>query len=298
MGFAGVVVTDCLEMEAVVEGYGSEGGAVLSFLAGADIAMICHTFERQMGAVIKTYEAAEKGEWTLDDLKVSGDRIRQLKENFVGSWADALGSSFDESRLDVLKKQNMQLSNTAYAASVALIRGPLPTLPKDGKVLVLTPEMESLNKAIDDADGVLRTSEGQVRNTAGPSYLAFAASISRRATTSHHIVYTSREKLGASDIKDATAIIFVTRNADRSPWQIDHLRSVLQSEGDIPTVLLQSCAPYDLLNVDQEHQGQVPIPSLGCFEFTPPALEAAAAVLFGEIEARGRVPVLGGSVVA
>ena len=32
MGFRGVVVTDCLEMEAVAETYGSEQGAVMAFI--------------------------------------------------------------------------------------------------------------------------------------------------------------------------------------------------------------------------------------------------------------------------
>lgn len=41
MGFKGVIVTDCLEMEAVAQLYGgSEGAAVMSLQAGADIAMI------------------------------------------------------------------------------------------------------------------------------------------------------------------------------------------------------------------------------------------------------------------
>ena len=39
MGFQGVIVTDCLEMEAVAEKYGSEDGAVLALQAGAGRAM-------------------------------------------------------------------------------------------------------------------------------------------------------------------------------------------------------------------------------------------------------------------
>lgn len=300
MRFDGVVVTDCLEMEAVVEGYGSETGAAMAFSAGADVAMICHTFERQSGAVIKTYEAVEKGSWSPEELKASGERIKKLKDRFVGNWEDALGIKFDDARLEALKKHNLELSKAAYAASVAVIRGPLPIITKEDAVLVLTPEMESLNKAVDDAEGVLRTDGGQVRNTAGPSYLALAALVAKRVEYSRHIVYSphNRFPIAPADIKAASYIIFVSRNADRSPWQIYNLEYAFkEKDKNARVVVLQSCAPYDLLNfVDQVRQ-EPPVPSLGCFEFTPPALESAAQVLFGETEAKGKVPVLGGKVV-
>jgi beta-N-acetylhexosaminidase len=293
MRFDGLVVTDCLEMEAVATGYGSERGAVLSLVAGADVAMICHTFERQRGAVMQTYEAVEKGEWSLEELMASGERIKKLKERFAGSWDDALGAKFDEQRLEVLKEHNSDLSKTAYAASIALISGPLPTISKEDKVLVLTPEMETLNKAVDDDESVLRAGGTRVRKTAGPSYVAFASAVACRVSSSQHIIYSSREKVTPSDIKTISAVIFVTRNADRSPWQIDQLKYIC-AEAAGPVVLVQSCGPYDLLSVDQ---GQVSVPSIASFEYTPPALEASVGVLFGEIEAKGKVPVLSGRVV-
>jgi beta-N-acetylhexosaminidase len=290
MGFDGVVVTDCLEMEAVANEYGSERGAVLSLVAGADAAMICHTFARQRGAVMQTWEAVEQGELNVEVLIASGSRIKKLKERFAGTWDEVLDvKEFDEQKLEKLKARNSKLSRIAYAASIALTNGPLPTLPKEGTVLVLTPEIESLNKAVDDAEGVLRTGKGQVRNTAGPSYLAFAGAISRYVKISQHIVYSSRDVILFSDIKRASAVIFVTRNADRSPWQINQLKGVRAQSG-APLVLIQSCAPYDLLG------STLSVPSVATFEFTPPALEAAAGVLFGEIEAKGRVPVLSGRV--
>lgn len=254
-------------------------------VAGADVAMICHTFERQRGAVMQTCEAVEKGEWSVEELMASGERIKKLKERFVGSWDDVLGAKFDEQRLEGLKKHNSELSKTAYAACIALINGPLPKISKEDKVLVLTPEMQSLDKAVDDDESVQRAGH----NTAGSSCVAFASAVARRVSSSQHIVYSS-EKASPSDIKAISVVIFVTRNADRSPWQIDQLRYIC-AETAAPVVLLQSCRPYDLLSVE------VSVPSLASFEFTPPALEAAAGVLFGEIEARGRVPVLSGRVV-
>jgi len=140
--------------------------------------------------------------------------------------------------------------------------------------------MESLNKAVDDADGVLRTKDGALRNTAGPSFLAFAESIRKRALCTH-TVYEPDVELKVST--ETTAIIFTLRNADRSPWQLDSLKR-LAASAQVPIILVGSCAPYDSATVTQ--------PYVACFEYTPAALESAARFIFGEQgPAVGIVPV-------
>ncbi|KAH7911793.1 glycoside hydrolase family 3 protein [Hygrophoropsis aurantiaca] len=298
MGFEGVIVTDCLEMDAVAEKYGSQKGGAMSLEAGADVVMICHTMERQQGAVEETYKAVENGTISLDELRRSGERIASLKDTFAGTWDDVCHHELDEHILAQLVAKNANLSEQAYAASTALIRGSIPIINKEtGPLLVLTPEMESLNKAVDDAEGLLRTGAGSVRNTAGPHYLAFAASVARRHP-SHHAVYSRIAPTSdiTPEIVDilptAAAIIFVTRNADRSTWQLDYLGKLRgRLAKTTPIIVLASCAPYDLMNVYD-----VPGAYLATFEYTPAALETAAAVIFGERKATGRVPVLNGAV--
>ncbi|KAF9219338.1 glycoside hydrolase family 3 protein [Gyrodon lividus] len=298
MGFEGVIVTDCLEMDAVAAKYTSQKGAVLCLVAGADIVMICHTTAWQKGAVEETYKAVENGKLSLQELKKSGKRIEGLKNKFAGTWNTVL-TDLDETVLAELIAKNRSLSASSYAASTALVRGPLPDLSKAPKpVIVLTPEMESLNKAVDDVEDVLRSSSGQVKNTAGPHYLAFAASVSARRSGSQHFVYSrlstpdddvSSEVSGAlcsQGIRPA-GIIFVTRNADRSTWQIEYLRKLKKHiPNGAAAIILASCAPYDLMIAPD-----IGYPCLASFEYTPPALEAAAAVIFGEAAVNGRIPV-------
>ncbi|KAH7882140.1 glycoside hydrolase family 3 protein [Phlebopus sp. FC_14] len=299
MGFEGVVVTDCLEMDAVAEKYTTQKGAVKCLQAGADIVMICHTMDWQRGAIEETYESIESGNLSLDQLRESGKRIASLKANFAGTWDDAL-KDLDEVTLAALTAANQQLSITSYAASTALVRGPLPDWENVvGPVLVLTPEIESLNKAVDDAEGVSRFNNDRVRNTAGPHYIAFAASVAARRKGSQHFVY-SRLPGGVppdvvSALSTAAAVIFVTRNADRSSWQLDYLRKlkIHTMQTALPVIIVASCAPYDLMEAPD-----ILDPYIASFEYTPAALEAAASVVFGERAAKGRVPVLRGDVVA
>lgn len=268
MGYGGVIVTDCLEMNAVAAPYTPQRGALMALQAGADIVMICHTMQTQVGAIEETYVAIENGSLSLESLRQSGERIAALKVAFAGaSWGDVFGPFHEQVLADLLIR-NARLSAESYAASTALVRGPLPVINRDdGPVLVMTPV---------------------------PYYLAFAQSVALRVN-SRHLVYAPLPMHGQGQLPDeisgalgtASAIIFVTRSADRTSWQIDYLRRLLQEKrGTTHIIILASCGPYDMVGAPDIQE-----PTLASFEYTPSALEAAAAVIFGEHEAKGRVPV-------
>lgn len=294
MGFAGVIVTDCLEMEAVAEIYGSEGGAVLALQAGADVVMICHTLQRQRGAVEHTYAAIAKGDLSTERLLESGKRIAALKDAFAGTWDDVLAPPLDLGAWSMLKNANAALSRQAYAQSMTLVRDPSGVLPLRadvGAVMVFTPVMESINLAVDDAEGVLRDAAGRLRNTAGPAYTAFAAAMTKRATV-HHAIYSPDTMVSPSTqeyLAGAAAVVFATRNGyEKGSWQIECLKRVIARAGpEKPVVLVSTCAPYDVLDLNLEG----PVAVLATMEFTIPALETAVETIFGAIQARGTVPV-------
>ena len=88
MGFAGVVFTDCLEMAAIAAGVGTVAGAVQSFVAGADIVLVSHTYERQRDTVLALQAQFASGELSAARLEQSLARIARLKETIaMGDWA-------------------------------------------------------------------------------------------------------------------------------------------------------------------------------------------------------------------
>ncbi|KAH8922504.1 glycoside hydrolase family 3 protein [Atractiella rhizophila] len=293
LGFQGVVVTDCLEMDAIAEpaqgGCGVEEGSVRALEAGADVLMICHTMERQVGAIRKVWDAVESGRLSWEELEASQNRIKSLKLRFGTTISDEeFNVSWEKTKGNAVK-----LSESAYEKSIAVIRDPLSILPlkssKSGPILVYTPEIEGLNKAIDDAEGVLRGKGGEIRNTAGASFSALAASISRRVPA-QQIVYlkSGQEERSPISASEVSAIVFTLRNADRAPWQIAKLKKISeQFKAKIPIVILASCTPYDLEGVE----GVDDLAFVASFEYTPLGFEAATKVLFGEVKATGRVPV-------
>ena len=299
LGFKGVTVTDCLEMDAVARTYGVENGALMALGAGADIVMICHTPVKQKGAVELAQAAVTSGKLTLDSLRESNHRIAHLKSKFAGSWSEVLNPVFDSGRKVQLKSENDALSTSAYSASTVLVSDPTGALPISGggALILFTPENESLNRAVDDTEDVFRTGDGKIRNKAASSDIFFASFISARTQNMHHVVYakdlTVTEELD-KHLSVARYIVFATRNADRSTWQLGVLSAIAGAKNaDTRVIVISTCAPYDLLNAKLDF----PFAYLATFEFTRPALEAASRVIFGEVEPTGKVPVLGGNVL-
>ncbi|KDQ54495.1 glycoside hydrolase family 3 protein [Jaapia argillacea MUCL 33604] len=290
LGYNGVIVTDCLEMEAVVLKYGSEGGAVRSLQAGADIAMICHRIDRQLGAIEAACTAVSEGQLDIYALKESGERIGKLKDRFAGTWDDVLGREFVSAQVSRLSTENAALSLRAYAASTVLISDhhrliPLPNT--GGTIILFTPHKEKINPAVDDPESVSHTTDGKVKNTAGPSYNSFARTLSDRRHV-EHIVYAKNEAI-PPDLGTGT-IIFATRNGHSSRWQLDYLLRLQDHVhvGLTRVIVVSTCAPYDALELSKTG-----VTCLATMEFTVPALDAAAAVIFGEQGGSGHLPVRG-----
>ncbi|KAG9311024.1 glycoside hydrolase family 3 protein [Chiua virens] len=232
----------------------------------------------QTGAIEATYVAIQQGKVSLTALRESGRRISELKGRFAGTWESVI-KGLDEGRLAEIVEANTKLSKKAYGASTAVIKGPVPRVGP-GAVLILTPEVESVNKAVDD--------EGE-KNTAGPHYIAFAGRVRMRRET-QHMVY-SREPVPDDVVAALEArpalVIFVTRNADRSAWQVAYLRGLKgHISDDTRVVVLASCGPYDLMDASDVEYARVL-----SFEYTVNGLDGAVGVILGETEGGGRVPV-------
>ncbi len=79
LGFDGVIVTDCLEMKAVADRWGVARAAVLAAKAGADVLLICHTWEQQKSAFDALKLAVETGELPESRVEESVARVQKLK---------------------------------------------------------------------------------------------------------------------------------------------------------------------------------------------------------------------------
>jgi beta-N-acetylhexosaminidase len=173
-------------------------------------------------------------------------------------------------------EEHRQLAEEAYARSVTLVRndaGLLPLRPgPDERLLVLFPHGEPASAAEDPTA------------TAG----AFAESIRRRHPRVDATPLSLRpeaeeiERLGGV-AESADVVLIVTKNANLYPEQAELVRRIAHPSRRLAVVAAHN--PYDLLAFPGVRT------YLATYEDTAPALEAAARLLFGEIEPQGRLPV-------
>ncbi|HLG93951.1 MAG TPA: glycoside hydrolase family 3 N-terminal domain-containing protein [candidate division Zixibacteria bacterium] len=79
LGFEGAILSDDLEMGGIADNWGVPEAAVLALLAGNDMALVCHSLERQEIALEKIAKEAEKKGDFARQLKVSQKRLDILR---------------------------------------------------------------------------------------------------------------------------------------------------------------------------------------------------------------------------
>ncbi len=77
MGFQGVIVTDDMTMGAILSNYDIGDAAVGSVIAGSDIILVCHDYEKQMQAIDAVRSAVETG--YIDESRIDESVLRILK---------------------------------------------------------------------------------------------------------------------------------------------------------------------------------------------------------------------------
>lgn len=79
LGYEGIIVTDCMEMEAIATHYGTVEAAVMALEAGADLILVSHTFELQLAALQAIADAVQSGRLSEERIERSVERLLALK---------------------------------------------------------------------------------------------------------------------------------------------------------------------------------------------------------------------------
>ena len=79
----GVVLTDDLEMHAIIDHYGIGDAAIQAIQAGCDMPLICKDRTRVIAALNAVDKAVANGDISAGRLAQSLARIRRLKERFL-----------------------------------------------------------------------------------------------------------------------------------------------------------------------------------------------------------------------
>ncbi len=142
MNFDGVTVTDDLEMGGITANLEPSEAAWRSLMAGADMLMICHTFEKQVRAFETLIQMIKFGDIPIERLNDAVRRVLNMKEN-LGLFD---GKIVIDSKIG--SKENADIAYEIAKKSVTLVRnmdGLIEKVPNSRVFLIFPKDLALTN---------------------------------------------------------------------------------------------------------------------------------------------------------
>lgn len=271
LGYEGVIMTDCMEMNAIAEHYGTVAASVMAIEAGADLVLISHRLDRQIGAIDAIEQAVKQGRLSEARIDASVERLLALKER-RGLLVPQSGTA-----AEVGTAEHCAVAGRLSEASITLVKDEQGLLPlKRVRTLAVT-VAAAVSSGVDEA-------------YAGPASLG--AALAERGLDVIDRVLPLTEVGGLTEsvlaaAEEAEQIVIGTYNARFHPTQVELVRA-LHALGK-PVVVVALRVPYDLLELPEVST------FIAAYESRPLALQSTAKGLLGELQMKGRLPVTLGS---
>ncbi|KAJ5779065.1 Glycoside hydrolase superfamily [Penicillium paradoxum] len=292
--FQGVVVSECLEMEALTHNIGVGGGTVMAKNAGCDIILLCRSFPVQQEAINGLKLGVENGIIGRQRIEQSLRRVLDLKARCT-SWEQALNPP-GLSSLTQMQPSHTNLSTRAYNSSITVMRDKNNLLPLSNiieaneELLLLTPLVKPLPASASFSDP---KSDRTILGGEGV-FKELGRSLSRQRNG--RVLHTSYTSNGVRPIHEdliqrASAVIVVTADANRNLYQqgfSKHVSMICQSVSgerrEKPLIVVAVSSPYDFA-MDSS------IGTYICtYDFTETALQALVKVLYGDLTPSAALP--------
>jgi beta-N-acetylhexosaminidase len=311
LNFDGVVVSECLEMDALSHNIGVGGGTVMAVNAGCDVVLLCRSFSVQQEALKGLKTGIENSMISRERIYNSLRRVLTMKLKCT-TWEKALnppGINF----LETLQPSHTALSTKAYNGSITVVRDKARLLPlsnlldSEEELLLLTPLVKPL--AASAASRAL--SETAATASPEPAVWERSASVmsgervfrelgrSLARQRSGRILHTSYTANGVRPVHEnlinrASAIIVLTADANRNLYQHGFTKHVSMicnmqyttggEKREKPLIVVAVSSPYDFAM-------DTSIGTYICtYDFTETALNSLVKVLYGELTPTGVLP--------
>ncbi len=273
LNFKGVILSDCLEMRAISDTFGTERAAVMALQAGIDLVLVSHHYTRQRGSIEAIQAAIQAQELSPQVMQQAAEHVLRLKAGSL-SWNNLPTTTSISTYIGC--ESHLSLQKQAYELSTTLIRNEDALLPlrlnSGERIVILSPQRNTMTMVEDRyyADDLLAEIVEQYHTPV--SMLRVALDTTENAWA--HLLQTT----GEADI-----FIIATVNAHLDERQAVLVRYLIASGRPVIGIALRN--PYDLQAFPQLRTYLV------TYEYSRQALVAAVRVLFGEIQAQGKVPV-------
>jgi beta-N-acetylhexosaminidase len=266
LGFEGLIVTDAMEMQAIVNNFGISEAAVLAISAGADILTFTESTTNSVTAYDAILNAVRGGRLTEERIDESVRRIL-LKKYEYGLFADCYPR---ENALTADLSAHAVLNAQLGEKSLTLAKGTFSGLDKTKSTLLIS--------------SLLTRYELEPGLSGDNNSFAFVAKThlaSMGYDVNYRVFSTNKyaDILAAAQNYDQIVIAF----DNPSGKQVDLIKVIYKFNADIVVISLDK--PYDI-NLFPEIDNYI-----CAYEYTPLAVATLIRYLNGEFTAKGVLPI-------
>ena len=254
LGYDGLIVSDCMMMEAIAKYYGTVPGTLAACNAGVDMICICHdpTLTGEACA-----EVVKNGDSSMTDAAV--ERIIAAKEKLLSAGDVSIVGC------EAHRARNCEMR----AASITRVGAEVPKLGGNPFFVGCFPFVPSL--VASPIERSVCFPEWMQKQFGGTCMVTEVNPPSASIAAAYKAA------------KDASCIVLCTFNAHMKQQQLVLMRAL--AELGKPMVVCAMRDPYDLMKLPEGACG------LLAYEYSLDALEALRPVLAGEMEAEGKLSV-------
>lgn len=263
LGFKGLIVSDCMEMNAIKKYYGTVQGVLGAVRAGVDMVFISHTMSVAREVSDRLTAALEDNEIPSDEMEASVGRIlkqKRLLDNYPKAGVEFDIEGGKSYALDLLKK------------SITPVSMPTDTLPEIGPrpLFIGAPLFRATNVSNSKMEeiqfsGFLAKRFGGDAVVTGPD------------PTDDEVLKAMRDAEGYS------SIVIGTYNGHLYRGQLKIIRQAAKRHTKVIVFALRN--PYDLRELPK------PVYGIAVYEYTEKSLEIIAQLLEHRFIPTGRLPV-------
>ncbi|MBP3674123.1 MAG: glycoside hydrolase family 3 [Oscillospiraceae bacterium] len=258
MGFRGLVVSDCMEMDAIKEFYGTAEGAAAAAAAGVDLIIVSHTEALLEQAAVRLEKAVLDGDISMEEMDASVEKILHYKALYCTEPSGEAGTpeAFAE-------------SNEIRARSLVHIGSPIPELGSNPLFI----------GCADYRSGLVSNTEVNENTFAGFMSARFGGD-----------AIVTEPDPGEAEIAAAvaaaaghTALVVNTYNGHLFSGQMALVEALGRTK--LPMVVVALRNPYDLKDLPAHAAG------IAAWDYSTMTLEALVPVLAGTKDAPGKMPI-------
>ena len=262
LGYQGLILTDCLEMKAIQNEFGTSNGALMAVLAGADICDISHTLEFQLKALELLEEAVNDGRLPMEVLDAKVERILKAKEStlpYLEKYFYGKEMQFSE--------ENNRLAQEIVDNSLTLVKGVNAKLTE--KTLVIAPVAQAKTIIEDEFDD---------RNLAKVLKKEFkdlsVLELENTDEFKEHVL---------SSLDNYDNVIIFSYNAATSLKQVSFINDVLANKKEVTVISLKGPMDFNKYSNLSNY--------LCLYEYTPNSIRTVVSYLKGKLTPKGKLTI-------